>query len=186
MDLTQLLIAGGTLASLTTPVLAIALSAQSRWTRGVASRNAEQAVTIAGLQRRLEDVSAIRRAPPAHLAIIMDAAKTFRSYQRHHEGEAERLHDEAQQYDDPEQRPAHMAALTDARNRAQKAERNREMAERLEAVLIQTQGGTVGVNDGSGRPVRTRPTTWRGRPLDELARTSPPPVGGTRPDRNPR
>jgi len=175
MDTTTTIINALTIALpvslIATPALALSLIGQSRWARGVASRNAEQAAIIAGLQRRLDDVSALRQLPPPHLAVVLDAAKRFREYEAHHRAEASKAMEEAEAIgdDQPNASSLRMRVRFEAVERERKAERNRHMAERLEAVLIQTDGGTVGVDDGSGRPVRTRPSTmtahgvWKAR-----------------------
>lgn len=69
------------------------------------------------------------------MELIRESAELLRSYQAHHEGEAERLHEEAATYDDPEQAAGRGQAETLARARMEKAERERALAEKLESFL---------------------------------------------------
>ena len=77
-----------------------------------------EGVEAATLRRRLADVEALRRSPlpPEGWELIMEAAETFRTYEAHHRAKASEA------------------------GRPEKAERNREMAEKLEALLARCPG----------------------------------------------
>lgn len=70
----NLAMTAGVLCLIATPVLAIILAGLVGWGRGLADRNAAQAVTISGLERRLADVTAIRAKEPVNLAEHPDHA----------------------------------------------------------------------------------------------------------------
>lgn len=142
----DLLTLAGVLALVALPVAVIVIGVLVWINRRRARAIKDWAARHGDLKRRLADVEAIRpRAPlpPEGWELIMEAAETFRTYEAHHRAKASEA------------------------GRPEKAERNREMAEKLEGLLARCPGLI------RTRPRQPAPGVYR----EDQGRCEVPPAG---------